>query len=41
MSKIKNGIYEKASRGVRPACALTMDEVFHGGVHVWQLANPF
>ena len=39
ISKKVNNDFRKASRGIAPACALTMDEVFHGSVHVLQLAK--
>jgi hypothetical protein len=30
---------KKQAEAFAPACALTMDEVFHGSVHVLQLAK--
>ena len=33
-------ILEKQAEAFAPACALTMDEVFHGCVHALQLAKP-
>ena len=41
LRKSKTEFMKKQAEAFAPACALTMDEVFHGGVHVWQLANPF